>query len=226
MGKKIKPRLKKRLFSVVSRRAMKKPLSIEKAPDLNIHLIDLAFDLKPLLSSAVQDLGASYGVLVLSKSKNYSSIVRAFVDLLVNDNGLSGIYVSADKPYDKMLGFLKKEIRIDEKKLYFIDCISSKTEDAERAIAVPPNDLSNLNTALGDALSEHPRTGFVIIESLSTLFIYNEEKAIERFVLLLIEKMNQRKLRLVVIATKTRTNESALETISALFDKVVQIDGD
>lgn len=193
-------------------------------PEETIKIIDLQFNLKPVITNALRDLRDSYSVLIIAKTKNYLNLIRAFVDLFVNDNKMEGIYLTTNKSYEKVLDALKAEIKLDERKLFFIDCMSEKSSEPESAIATPPQDLTELNLVLGQVLKKRQNSGFFILDSLSTLFIYNDEKSIEKFTKIFVEKMSARKLKTVVITTKTKSNEAAIETVSVFFDKVIQLD--
>ncbi len=191
--------------------------------DDSIKVVDLQYNVKQVISSAIVGLGKNFSILIISKAKNYPCISRAFVELFVKDNGFEGIYMTTNKPFEKILLSLKTGLAFDEKKLFFIDCMSEDVGDADLAVVAPAKDLSELDFAIKHALQDHPKASFFVIDSLSTLFIDNDEKSVEKFTRDFIEKIDARKMKVVVLATKTKDTEAAIETISVFFDKVLQI---
>lgn len=194
--------------------------------DGSIKVVDLQYNVKQVIGSAIVGLGKNFSVLIISKAKNYPGISRAFVELFVNDNGFDGIYLTTNKPFEKVLISLKTGLAFDEKKLFFIDCMSEDIGDTDLAVVAPEKDLSELDFAIKHVIQDHPKASFFIIDSLSTLFIDNDEKSVEKFTRDFIEKVDARKMKAVVLATKTKDTEAAIETVSVFFDKIIQIGED
>jgi len=192
----------------------------------SIKVVDLNYNLKSVVNSAIVGLGKNFSVLIVTKAKNYQNICRAFTDIFINDNSLDGIYLTTNRPFEKVLVSLKTGLAFDEKKLFFIDCMSEDVGDADNAVVATAKDLSELDFAVKHAIQDNPKAGFFIVDSLSTLFIDNEAKSVEKFTRDLIEKVDARKMKAIVLATKTEDNEAAIETISVFFDKIIQIGED
>lgn len=195
----------------------------KKSQEINI--MEIGFNLKHNILKSTTSLPENYLLLVIVKTKNYSKLSSSFLDLFVNDEKRKGIYLTTNKTYTKIKHIMSKEKKkIDFDKVYFIDCMGRKIadEDKKHAIAVAPQNLTELNIIIDSAIKDRDPS-FIIVDSLSTFFIYNKPKEIEKFIRSVITKLNDHKVKGVFITNKTRANESAIDEISLFFDETLEM---
>ncbi|MFH1239833.1 MAG: ATPase domain-containing protein [Candidatus Diapherotrites archaeon] len=191
----------------------------------NIKIMEIGFNLKYNIKKSTKSLPENFLLLVVVKTKNYTSLVSAFLDIFTNDEKKKGIYLTTNKAYDKIKHVLEKEKNpIDFKKVFFIDCMGKKIaeEDKKDAISAAPQNLTELNLIIDSAIKDRD-VSFIIVDSLSTFFIYNQPKEIEKFIRSVITKLNDNKVKGVFITNKTRSNESAIDEISLFFDETLEM---
>ena len=192
----------------------------------DVSIGEIGFDLKRTIIKSTANLPKHYTVLMLVKTKNYNNLIVSFLDLFINDQKGEGIYLTTNKTFDKVETLVKNHHKkIDMKKIFFIDCMSGKVpaEKSKHAIACPPQNLTDLNITIGNVLNKRKSANFLIVDSLSTFFIYNKAKEIEKFIRSVVKKVGDRKIKSVFITTKTKATESAIEDISLFFDEVLTI---
>jgi KaiC/GvpD/RAD55 family RecA-like ATPase len=94
-----------------------------------------------------------------------------------------GVYVTLNKPYATLLkSFSKSGISVES--VFFVDEITdvpSTQEDATHAYLGSGVDLSNLSISISKAIKQIEEDRFLLLDSLSTLLIYYDAKAVVRF---------------------------------------------
>ena len=191
-----------------------------------LSITEIGFNLKYNIKRSTKSLPKNYLVLAIIKTKSYSKLTSAFLDLFVNDEKREGIYLTTNKTYDKVKFLVEKnKVKMDWEKVLFIDCMGSgiKGEKTERVISAPPQNLTDLNIMIDSILKKNEDISFIILDSLSTFFIYNSPKEIEKFIRSVIRKLNDHKVKGVFVTTKTRSNESIIEEISLFFDETLSM---
>jgi len=86
-----------------------------------------------------------------------------------------------------------------------------------------PTDLRILDDSIRSYLKEMPGEKYLMIDALSTLLIYNNQKDVAKFVKSLTEHAVEFKTKTVALSPKTGDNE-LLTYIFNFFDKVIQAD--
>lgn len=191
----------------------------------NISIMELGFNLKYSIKKSTTPLPENYLLLVVVKTKNYNKLTSSFLDIFINDEKKKGIYLTTNKSYTKLKHVLEKEkAKIDFKNIFFIDCMGKKIadEDKKNAIATAPQNLTELNLIIDSAIKDRG-IEFIIVDSLSTFFIYNKPKEIEKFIRSVITKLNDHQVKGVFITNKTRSNESAIDEIGLFFDETLEM---
>ena len=93
------------------------------------------------------------------------------------------LYISINKPYDKLTGKYKKN-KIDLNKFYFIDCITRTAEDVQQKencfFVSAPGTLDEIQAAVLDALRER-EIDLTLIDSPSSLLTYYERVDVLQF---------------------------------------------
>jgi len=154
-------------------------------------------------------------VLVTTSVENLqngiNSVMRTFGDV-------SGIYVSLNKTRSGVEKALQKA-RINTNKVFFIDCVSSEEEKDENILYLKPSDLDTLAYSINTFVKQIKQRKYILIDSLATLLIYNDENKVARFVKTITEFASQKDVEVIALSQKT-SGEELLKKIFNFFDKV------
>jgi KaiC/GvpD/RAD55 family RecA-like ATPase len=166
-----------------------------------------------------------YSILVITPLEKLQQDLNDVMKVLTK-KGISGVYVSLNKPY-RSIQQIFSDNKIDTGKVFYIDCIASKEAKAEKVREVlhidDPTDLRLLDDSIKSYLKEMPGEKYVVIDALSTLLIYNDKKEVAKFVKSLTEHAVEFKVKTVALSPKTGDNE-LLTYIFNFFDKVIQME--
>jgi len=136
-----------------------------------------------------------------------------------------GVYVTLNKPYATLLKSFSKAGASTES-VFFVDAITSVPsieEDATHACLGSGVDLSNLSISISKAIKQIKEDRFLLLDSLSTLLIYYEPKAVVKFAHLLTEKMRSWNSSGSLIMVETNSERDVVSQLSPFCDKVVKI---
>jgi class 3 adenylate cyclase len=136
-----------------------------------------------------------------------------------------GVYVTLNKPYATLLKSFSKAGILAES-VFFIDAITdvpSIEEDATHACLGSGVDLSNLSICISKAIKQIKEDRFLLLDSLSTLLIYYDTKAVVKFAHLLTEKMRSWNSSGSLMTVETNSERDLVSQLSPFCDKVVKI---
>ena len=154
------------------------------------------------------------GVLVVTKvEKVVDEVARA-----IKNNNLPCIFISLNKSKEGTEDQLKSYgVKLDN--LYFIDLISETGNKDEDCIRIKPRELNKLFDAIKIFSEELDGKKLIIIDSLVTLLIYNNQNTVAAFLKRLTDYTRNEKLDLIAISQETQ-GEDMLDKIYNFFDKV------
>jgi len=136
-----------------------------------------------------------------------------------------GIYVSLNKPYAVLAKtFEKSGISVDS--LLFVDAITNVPalqEETDHSCLGSTVDLSSLCIATSKAVNRFAEDKFLVLDSLSTLLIYNESKAVAKFAHLLTEKMRRWNTSGSLLTVEMNAEKDVVSQLAPFCDKVVRI---
>ncbi|MGA8857635.1 MAG: hypothetical protein WB643_10775 [Candidatus Bathyarchaeia archaeon] len=136
-----------------------------------------------------------------------------------------GIYVSLNKPYAVLAKtFEKSGIPVDS--LFFVDAITNVPalqEETDHSCLGSTVDLSSLCIATSKAVNRFAEDKFLLLDSLSTLLIYNESKAVAKFAHLLTEKMRRWNTSGSLLTVEMNAEKDVVSQLAPFCDKVVRI---
>lgn len=168
-------------------------------------------------------------VLYIINPENYFKKIISILKRDVKDETL--IYVTTNKPYSSLMNLFKAEnIR---SKVFFVDCISKmvmgKTaeEDVENCSFVDsPQSLTSLSIAINETMKHIAGKKILLVDSLSTLLIYNDAATIGRFSNFLINKMNAFDVDIIVLTLESDIDKDIIRKIQSFVDEVRRFDGE
>ena len=179
------------------------------------------------IKSHFADLKKPFIVLLVIDPKVYQSGVSSLVSFLLREKKMSGIYLTVNKPsvkYDEV--FRSSGVNTDE--LFFIDTISKMANpmvaDNERVKYIAtPNSLTQIAIAITTILRKPVTDRVFIVDSISTLLVYNKPDTVSKFLHFLEGKISMTNTSAVFIALKGETETEVQRTISQFVDKTIEL---
>lgn len=174
------------------------------------------------------DLKGSYCVLAVTSPESYSDARNGLFRRFVQNEKMPGLYVSINKTYEK----LKEELDrngIESRDMQFIDAVTRMAGSvviSERNVLYleSPAGLSALMIAIEKKIKSIPQNKkFLVLDSVSTLLVYNEAGSVEKFVHALVGKINQHRARGILLLVRSRKCSGTIQTISQFCDRVIEI---
>lgn len=179
--------------------------------------------LKERVSKAVA-FNQSVGVVL--PSSNYSDLIQAFFEYIRSRPEDAWVYVTITKPYEnivKQFGELA-----ESKNIRFVDCISraagiSKT-DPNCVYVESPSMLEKLGLEIINIFKtvDEKTNKYLILDSLSTLMIYNDQEIVTEFFYHLANRTRSRNIHIISLAIE----EEGMEKFNRLLylnDKILKV---
>ena len=161
-------------------------------------------------------------ILVLPRAQHelrYLRLVKYFTD-----RGVPGVYVTLNKSTAELLGEMKPQgIKTD--KIYFVDAVTKiadgvETDEGNISYLESPEEITELNFESEHAINNLAKgKGFVIVDSITTLLVYNKTATVEKFIHALSQKIKNQGLQGVLFAAES-TDKETLDTIAQFCDDI------
>ncbi|MFA6048479.1 MAG: ATPase domain-containing protein [Candidatus Micrarchaeia archaeon] len=169
------------------------------------------------------ELSASRGkggvFLIRCKPEDYRRAAIAAASVLTRKMGLSGAYVTLSRPFKKISEDLS-ENGADTAKIFFIDGSGSGGRDSEKCKFLEGESLTELSLAISSALgSRNP--DFYVIDSITTMLIYNDDETVQKFVHYLSSKVQNMGKLLVLISVEEEKSNRLVPALTQFCDKVI-----
>ena len=170
-----------------------------------------------------------YILLIAVDAKNYQKAAIDVVKFLVSEQGIPGVYVTLNRPYEIIERNLASN-NIDTRLIIFIDATSRAEESkkVENCLYIgSPEKLSDMSVAMDQAVKALPTSEkFLIFDSLNTLNIFNKSSTVARFVHFLAGKMREWKIKGVIITLEKETEQSLLDEMTQFSDSRINLGGE
>jgi len=183
----------------------------------------------------IDELDDSFGnwvALVIKKADFYPDLNRAFVKKLANTRNMRGVYITINKPFDIVeRNFRKSAVNMGN--VYFVDVMTKYmnkriSEKDNCSFVNSPSDLTTLAITFMQAtkmLQEKNNTKdmpvFIVVDSINTFLIYNDENTVKRFFHFLISKSRELGCKCVLFSSSVGEVSSLNRLVSSFSDKVV-----
>lgn len=154
--------------------------------------------------------------LIITPIEHLQDKINSVLKFFKNANG---IYISLNKSQESIENILRRG-GIDTGRLFFIDCVSSE-KTGDDVLCVEPNRLDLLKSAIDAFMKNTEGEKFVIIDSLSTLLIYNDHNKVAKFVKELTEYGSKRDINIIALSPKTEEEELLIK-VYHFFNKVLK----
>ena len=169
-----------------------------------------------------------YLILITVDAKSYQKTAVDIVRSLVNEDGIPGVYVTLNKPYDIMQRILENN-SIDTRLIIFIDAASrTDTKKVGNCLYIGSVEkLSDMSVAMDQAVKAIPTAEkFLVFDSLNTLAIFNKPATVARFVHFLTAKMREWKVKGIIITLEKETDPALLDELTQFSDARIDIGGE
>ncbi len=177
------------------------------------------------LESEISALGKKRVVLVILNSLEYADIGQNLLPFF-EKQGQAGIFVSVNKPAVNIIAGSPAKA-FAQKSVEFVDCVSriSGTRESESPkihYLESPQQLVELSELLTQMVASG-EARFLVLDSLSTLLIYNKPESIEKFVHTLSTRVRAQNVLGIFLIVKTEQNRDAVRVLSQFCDAVIEI---
>ncbi|MFH1056072.1 MAG: hypothetical protein V1744_08275 [Candidatus Altiarchaeota archaeon] len=135
------------------------------------------------------------------------------------------VYVTTNKPYNHIINLFKEE-GIDTSRIFFIDCITREVSTGK--IPEPPNclfveslqDMTAIAIAINTGIEHLPGHKILLLDSLSTLLLYNDSKVVGQFSNFLLNKLRIQEMDGIMLALESDMDHTIIKTIESFMDEV------
>jgi len=181
------------------------------------------------IDEILKNLKPNRVALFIIDPKKYHSVHLKILKGLIKIKKFSGIYITVNKPYDALFKYLKDN-KLPTDNIFFIDAISKSVSNeirlTENCLYIPsPSHLTDLGMALTQALESMNRRGdkFLILDSISTLLVYNDFETVAKFVHFIISRLRVFGLVGLIISIEKILDEKMINILMEMCDEVIEI---
>jgi len=180
--------------------------------------------LKERVSNAIT-VNQSVGILL--PGNNYSDLIQALFEYMRGRPEDAWVYLSITRSYDSIIKDFKD--MPEKKNIKFIDCIS-------RAAGIPPKEpgciyiespalLEKIILEITDVFRdlEDDINKYLIIDSLSSLLIYNDTSLVTEFFTHLSNRTRMLGIHTVSLVIEEETDEGLNKTLYLKSDKIIKV---
>ncbi|MEK6902435.1 MAG: hypothetical protein AABX02_02500 [archaeon] len=176
------------------------------------------------LTAAIKALPLGTTHLLLVRVADYATaghtILRHF-----SAQKMPGVYVTINKPY---LDLVKGLVNPPEN-VQYVDAITALTgrdmpETPRITYLDSPLSLVELNLAIAEKLRGIASNAkFLVMDSISTLLVYNAAQAVEKFCHTVIAKNRTENIMGLFLMVESEENQAVVDTLSQFVDGVIRI---
>jgi len=169
------------------------------------------------------NLGTKKVLLFIIDPKRYLEMSMEITRNSLENKG-AGFYVALNKPFVSLRKTFKQN-KLDTDRIFFIDGVTKTIGPGEFAHNVTymdnQNQLKMMNYILIEVTKSIPRESkFIIIDALSTMRVYNDDRKVSRFLHMLINRTRLLGFRIVLLSTQ---KEIKPEVVKQFADKIIDL---
>ncbi|MBN2043118.1 MAG: hypothetical protein JW754_04915 [Candidatus Aenigmarchaeota archaeon] len=171
----------------------------------------------------LESLNGQYSALVITPVEKMQDISNRIIKSFAKKSN-KGVYIALNKPHDSIEKVLQG-MKINTGGIHFIDCIRTIAEDSpgERVAHIQnPSDITSMNIALNQFMEKIEGEKYIVLDSLTTLLIYNKENLVIMFVKALIDEARKYEAKMIILTPEPRGGE-LINKVALFFDKVIRI---
>jgi archaellum biogenesis ATPase FlaH len=184
-------------------------------------------EIKEKIKEEIEPMSNKFIVLLDTPAEKYCDAAMCSADFMVG-KGRTGVYVSASRPYRFMLKEMQKR-GINPDNLLFIDCISRMAGEQPRGKCLyveNPSALGEISLHIASILDKiESNEKFLIMDSLSTLLIYNSANSIKDFLTFLINKLRLEGIDCIILVIEQEAPPDLRSALVGMCDKSITFNG-
>ncbi|MBN1941172.1 MAG: hypothetical protein JW772_03240 [Candidatus Diapherotrites archaeon] len=210
----------------MSEEQLRQPKEISREDKELFDLLSPAHTVDIKVEKLFEELPKRFIILLLEKMKEHYLVNVRLLKYFAQKN-MTGVYVSINWPVTALFDALKSE-KVDPSKFFFVDTITKMTGEPTMSgknllYVDSPKNLIDLSVAIemnAEQIKEPEK--FVIIDSLSTLIVYNKANVAEKFVHSMSAKMRAWKAKGIFLMMDDVEPE-VINTISQFCDRTIKL---
>ncbi len=178
------------------------------------------------VNDAFEGITHPFTALLLIEAREYTELKNRVVERFLDEYSL--IYIALNSSYASLM----KEFQRRKKpagNVFFIDMVSieagAKPSQSGNVVYLnSPLELTDCIIAVEKKLSESAgKKVIVVLDSVSTLLIYEDAGAVEKFTHALLNKVNAYAASAIVLSAGTGEHDTITSTIGQFFEKTVRL---
>ncbi|MFH0861731.1 MAG: hypothetical protein V1875_01760 [Candidatus Altiarchaeota archaeon] len=186
-------------------------------------------DVKDLLEAGLAQADERMVELISTKADNHAQAILTVLEILVNKRGMGGVYISVSQPSESIANAMK-EAGIPDGNVRFIDCISrsagrGQTQKTDNTAYIEnPSSLEEVTMYIDLMLKavQKPKK-FIVLDSISSLLIYNPDKSVREFTHFVINKVKLEKNTGIILSIEKKEAEDLIKTIAPMCDAHIRL---
>lgn len=157
--------------------------------------------------------------LISSKAGKHSQVIKTLVEQVINKNNLKCDFITLNKPHK----IISTEIKSHN--LFFIDAVSKEEKSCSPGKCRHVNglqSLTNLSITITESVNKK-KTDFIILDSISTLLVYNNPNLTEKFIRFLINKIRSLGINAILLGIDDEATKKIYNNICQVSDKCINL---
>ena len=183
------------------------------------------FEIKTKIEKEFKELPENFVVNFSVDQHIYNQTQLVLLEYLIKKLQLQGLFVSLNKPYETICEELKQN-NLDANAIYCIDGVSKETgkfSNSEKCFCLEnPSSLTEMSTLI-NALFNDKKIKFIVLDSLSTLLLYNDIKTVEKFAHSLVNNARKSNISVAIMSPKEKSEEDVLAIVTQFCDKEIEL---
>lgn len=167
-------------------------------------------------------------ILISYNPTNHTQVISETLKKLVNERKEGGVYICISKPHKHAIALMEKN-GIPTKDIKFIDCISrvsgKAVEKDENVVYVEnPASLEEISMYSDKLMKEiASEKKFLFIDSLSSLLIYNEARAIEELIHFMVNQLRSDCIGGIILSAEESSTQNVVQRLTPACDKIIRV---
>ncbi|ODS35008.1 MAG: hypothetical protein A7316_04590 [Candidatus Altiarchaeales archaeon WOR_SM1_86-2] len=177
--------------------------------------------------SEYKTVEAEKTIFLHASAEEYARSALKLVKHMVNERGMGGVYITVSKPFVYSIEVMQNN-GIGTENLFFIDCISQMGGgggiELENCVFTSPIALSEIMMHANDMLKKvKTKNKFILLDCISTLLVYNNEKPVKEFAMWLLANVRANKdVTGILVTIKEDTPPTLVGLLKAMCEKVIE----
>jgi KaiC/GvpD/RAD55 family RecA-like ATPase len=172
-----------------------------------------------------EEMPEKYAAIFVTRQEKNNLVIANLIKNFCK-KGLPGIFVTMNKSAEDLLKIAENN-HVPCENMLIVDTVSKKEsmplEKSDRVTYVDsPQDLTEIETEIAEFMGKmQPGPKYFILDSVSTMLVYNAEKTVEKFVHRLGERLRAENFKAIFIVMEG-TRPEILNVLSQFCDKVIK----